>query len=253
MKIEITEKMRKQAEKGKSVLKAGRIGAGGAKGAIIAGLIFLIFGILIGLPFLLSGSRGWILFLVIFGIPALLFLIPGTIFQIRKAGNYLDYYAKESGYDVSVLQQAEKEILSPKTVAIGSGKNKIACYITENFLISVTREGCYVRKHSDMVAAFYSEEIPGLESRQDGMLFISVQEIAREPRINPFTYRQCGGYVNPFLDRVCSREVSGEIEKHNPSIITDQIYTDGNRQYDLLSLNHWEEDLTAIIQTRKSL
>ncbi len=28
MKIEITEKMRKQAEKGKSVLKAGRIGAG---------------------------------------------------------------------------------------------------------------------------------------------------------------------------------------------------------------------------------
>ena len=67
MKIEITEKMRKQAEKGKSVLKAGRIGAGGAKGAIIAGLIFLIFGILIGLPFLLSGSRGWILFLVIFG------------------------------------------------------------------------------------------------------------------------------------------------------------------------------------------
>ena len=92
MKIEITEKMRKQAEKGKSVLKAGRIGAGGAKGAIIAGLIFLIFGILIGLPFLLSGSRGWILFLVIFGIPALLFLIPGTIFQIRKARNYLDYY-----------------------------------------------------------------------------------------------------------------------------------------------------------------
>ena len=124
MKIEITEKMRKQAEKGKSVLKAGRIGAGGAKGAIIAGLLFLIFGILIGLPFLLSGSRGWILFLVIFGIPALLFLIPGTIFQIRKARNYLDYYAKESGYDVSVLQQAEKEILSPKTVAIGSGKNK---------------------------------------------------------------------------------------------------------------------------------
>ena len=42
MKIEITEKMRKQAEKGKSVLKAGRIGAGGAKGAIIAGLLFLI-------------------------------------------------------------------------------------------------------------------------------------------------------------------------------------------------------------------
>lgn len=35
MKIEITEKMRKQAEKGKSVLKAGRIGAGEQRGQLL--------------------------------------------------------------------------------------------------------------------------------------------------------------------------------------------------------------------------
>ncbi|MDE7325655.1 MAG: hypothetical protein K2N63_05155 [Lachnospiraceae bacterium] len=248
MKIEITEKMRKEAEKGKSVLKVGRTRAGGAKGAIAAALTLLIFGFLAGLPFLISKSLGWILIFGIFGIPALLFLVPGIILQAKKARNYLEYYEKESGYDVFTLSQAEKELMEPQTVAIGSRKKEVACYITENFLVSVTREGCYVRKHSDMVAAFYSAQIPGEDSRQEGMLFISAQDIAREPRTNPFTYRQCGGYVNPLLNQQCCREVAEELTKHIPHIITNQIFIDGKREYDLLSLDHWQEDFRAIRQ-----
>lgn len=250
MRIEITEKMRAAAEKGNGVLKKNRVSGGAGKGALGAGITFLVFALFSGLPFLFSGISGGMIFLVVFGVPGLIFLIAGLVSRSRRAKTYLQFYEKETGYGEAEIRQVERELLMPQTVAIGTGKGGISCYITEQFLVSVTREACYVRKLSDMCAAFYSEEIPGVDSRIHGMVLISVQDVAREARINPFTYRQCGGYTNTVLDREACAEVAAEITKRNPAVITSQIVSDGGKQYDLLGLNNWVEDWKMILRPR---
>lgn len=250
MKIEITEKMREQFKKGRTVLRENRTRCGGAKGAVGAGITFLVFALFTGLPFLLGGMVGGLIFLVTMGVPGLIFLTAGLILQAKRARGYLQFYMQESGYDEMTIRQAEGELLMPQTVAVGAGKTGISCYITENFLISATKEACYVRRLSDMCAAFYSGRIPGDDGSIRGMVFISSQDIAREPRTNPLTYRQCGGYINALLDREACAEVAGEIVKREPSVITSQTFSDGEKTYDLLSLDHWEEDWKAILRAR---
>lgn len=256
MRIVMTEEMRKKAENGKSVLKFCRTHRGAAKGAMGAGITLLVFALFSGLPFLLQGMPGGALIMGILGVPGLFFLGIGGFLQAKRAREYLKFYEKESGYDQSVLMQAEQELLMPQTVAVGNrtGFNKkqaIHCYITENFLVSVTTyEACYVRRLSDLTAAFYSEKIPGEEEYIQGMVFISRQDIAREPRTNPYTYRQCGGYINALLDKESCAQVAEEIAKRNPSVITNQIFSDGKKEYDLLSMDHWEEDWKEIGRAR---
>lgn len=249
MKITITEKMRERMGKKGSVLKLNRIRTGGAKGAIAAGITFLVFGLFSGLPFLVQGLVGGVLLFAIMAIPGLIFLIVGGILQKKRAKNYLEFYVNETGYSREELLRAEDELLAPQTVAVGnSGKNGITCYITEHFLVSATKEACYVRKLSDMVAVFYSEEIPGIDSQVSGVMFISERDIAREPRTNPYTYRLCGGYSNVLLDRQSCVEIQDEIAKRGAVILTSQRFSDGRTMYDLLNLNHWEEDWRAIRQ-----
>ncbi len=183
MKITITEKMREKARRRGSVLKLSRIRTGGAKGAIAAGITFLVFGLFSGLPFLIQGLFGGLLLFAMMGIPGLIFLIIGGILQRKRAKDYLGFYVNETGYSREELLQAEDELLAPQTAAVGNaGKNGISCYITEHFLVSVTKEACYVRKLSDLIAVFYSEEIPGIDSQVSGVMFISEKDIAREPR-----------------------------------------------------------------------
>jgi len=249
MRITITEKMRERARRRGSVLKLNRIRIGGPKGAIAAGITLLVFGLFSGLPFLIQGFFGGILLFAMMGIPGLILLIIGSILKKKRARDYLEFYVKETGYSRRELLQAEDELLAPQTVAFGnSGKNGIFCYITEHFLVSVTKEACYVRKLSDMVAVFYSEEIPGIDGQGSGVMFISERDISREPCTNPYTYRLCGGYSNILLDRQSCVEVQGEIEKRGAVILTNQRFSDGKTMYDLLNLNHWEEDWTAIRQ-----
>ncbi len=249
MKITITEKMREKARRRGSVLKLSRIRTGGAKGAIAAGITFLVFGLFSGLPFLIQGLFGGLLLFAMMGIPGLIFLIIGGILQRKRAKDYLGFYVNETGYSREELLQAEDELLAPQTAAVGNaGKNGISCYITEHFLVSVTKEACYVRKLSDLIAVFYSEEIPGIDSQVSGVMFISEKDIAREPRTNPYTYRLCGGYSNILLDRQSCMEVQGEIAKRGAVILTNQRFSDGRTMYDLLNLNHWEEDWRAIRQ-----
>lgn len=255
MRVVITEKMRKEAEKGNSILKVSRTRAGGAKGAVGAGIVFLVFALFSGLLlwFLAMAFVGVFMFLLL-GIPGLIFVGIGAVLQRKKAKNYLEFYKKESGYDESELRQAERELLMPQTVAIGSSadtgrrKQPVHCYITENFLVSLTLDACYVRKLSDMRAAFYSQEIPGGDSLIRGLVLISRQDIAREPRTNPFTYRQCGGYTDALLEKEDCAEVAAEITKRNPSVITSQRFSDGKKEHNLLSMDCWEEDWEAILR-----
>lgn len=250
MRIEVTEKMRAAAQKGNGVLKKSRVSGGAAKGALGAGITFLVFALFSGLPFLISGMPGGMIFLVVFGVPGLIFLIAGVVGRFKRAKTYLQFYGKETGYSEAEIKQAERELTMPQTVAVGTKKGGISCYITEQFLVSVTKEACYVRKLSDLCAAFYSREIPGVDSRICGMVLISVQDIAREARINPFTYRQCGGYTNTVLDQESCAEVAAEITKRNPAVITSQIFSDGGKKYDLLGLNDWVEDWKIILRAR---
>lgn len=251
MKFEITEKMREQFRKGRTVLKVSRTRSGAVKGAVGAGITFLVFGLVSGLPFLISGMLGGMIFLVTMGVPGLIFLVAGKVMQARRGRDYLKFYGEESGYDEAVLRQAEQELLMPQAVAVGGAKTGISCYITENFLVSVTKEACYVRMLSDLCAAFYSERIPGDDGRIRGMVFISRQDIAREPQTNSLTYRQCGGYINALLDREACALVTGEIQKHNPAVIVNQIFSDGQKTYDLLSLDRWTQDWEAILRVRR--
>ena len=253
MKITITEKMREKAKKSGSVLKLSRIRTGGARGAIAAGITFLVFGLFSGLPFLIQGLFGGVLLFAMMAIPGLIFLIVGFFLKKKRSRDYLEFFVKETGYSREELSQAEDELLAPQTTAVGSsGKNSISCYITEHFLVSVTKEACYVRRLSDMVAVFYSEEIPGIDSQISGVMFISERDIAREPRTNPYTYRLCGGYSNILLDRQSCAEVQEEIAKRGAVILTNQRFSDGKTMYDLLNLNHWEEDWRAIRQADRS-
>ncbi len=250
MRIEITEKMRVAAKKGNGVLKKNRTGGGAARGAVGAGVTFLVFALFSSLPFLFTGISGGMIFLVVFGVPGLIFLVAGLVARSKRGKTYLQFYAQETGYEEAALKQVEHELLMPQTVAFGTEKSGISCYITEHFLVSVTKEACYVRKLSDLCAAFYSEEIPGVDSRIRGMVMIARQDIAREARINPYTYRQCGGYTNTLLDREACAEITAEITKRNPAVIVSQIFSDGGKKYDLLGLNNWVEDWEVILRAR---
>ncbi len=252
MRIEVTEKMRKDAQKGKTVLKQSRVHAGVGKGAIGAGITFLVFALFSSLPFLFQRMLGGVLIFALLGIPGLVFVVIGVIAKKKRAKDYLEFYGRETGYDEATILRAEQELLMPQTVMVCNAGNRrkenACCYITENFLVSITPEAGYLRRLSDMRAAFYSEKIPGIDSRIAGMVLISSQDIAREAQINSLTYRQCGGYVNALLNKESCAEVVGEIVKRNPSVIANPVFSDGKKMHDLLSMDNWVEDWKAIEQ-----
>ncbi len=243
MRIILTEKMKKKVAKGGSVLKACRTRVGGAKGLMAGGITLVVSGVLTGLPFLMSGPGGLVL-LCFFGIPGLLCIISGAVLQVRKAAQYTKFYSEQTGYSESDILMADRELLMPQTAVFGNSASRkdIRCYITEHFLVSVTRLECYVRRLEDLRAAFYSEEIPGAEALESGMVFVSRQEIEGEPRINPYTYRKCGGDMNGFLNRESCAEIAEELNKRAPHVITSQKVVRGGVPYDLMGLSRWSED-----------
>ena len=82
-----------------------------------------------------------------------------------------------------------------------------------------------------MVAAAYSEKIPGINGYQFGVLYISRQDTEIRK--------------NSLFSTEESLEVVDELCKRNPSIIRDQIFIYEGKQYDLL------KDGAAIVELHK--
>ena len=121
MRITVTEKMKKKIAKGQSVLKTCRTSAGGAKGMMAGGLVFLVFGVFAAFPMLISGfDRGGLLFFLILGLPGLLLIGIGAVLQSKKAAEYVKFYSRETGYSESDILLADQELLMPQTVVIGN-------------------------------------------------------------------------------------------------------------------------------------
>lgn len=252
------EKMQKLVRKYGSVLKAYRSRGGRAVGAIAVGSIVFAVGALIlfvsfiGESFAERAMTGGAL--AVFG---LLIILIGAGMHRKRVRCYLDFYQHETGYSAEELQTADRELMGAGvTTIIGKtnrAKEEVICMITEHYLMSVwPNKGCYLVKLEDIVAAFYSCQIPYISIYLEGLYVISKRDVEGKGRINPLTKKQCGGYYNAIMngqqnaEADCKRTVE-EITKRVPNVIRQQHIVVNGEKFDLLSMKNWQEDWKKIL------
>ena len=259
MRMEMTRSMQKSIAKHGSVLKAFRSQGGGGAGLMAGGIVLVVVGIPLGLLCLLAlGSRG-ILVGAFFAVPGLLLILWGMSLRKKRLANYLEFYKKDTGYSEAELQEADRELMSPDAVKIGGkmdnsgGKEGIIFMVTEHYFLTIWPVyGAHLRKLDDIVAAFYSAQIPGIGGYRQNLFVISRQEIAKKGEKNPFTKKEYQGFECGMMSeqRHCQQtcaEVLEEMIKRAPHIITSQNIAVNGVPYNLISMDNWQMDWARIL------
>lgn len=259
MRMEMTRSMQKSIAKHGSVLKAFRSQGGGGAGLMAGGIVLVVAGVPLGLLCLLAlGSRG-LLVGAFFAVPGLLLILWGMSLRKKRLANYLEFYKKDTGYSEAELQEADRELMSPDAVKIGGkmdnsgGKEGIIFMVTEHYFLAIWPVyGAYLRKLDDIVAAFYSAQIPGIGGYRQNLFVISRQEIAKKGEKNPFTKKEYQGFECGMMSeqRHCQQtcaEVLEEMIKRAPHIITSQNIAVNGVPYNLISMDNWQMDWARIL------
>lgn len=253
----MTKKLEKLVRKHGSVLKAYRSQGGGAVGAIAAGSMFLIIGLILALALLfVSGARSLMMggVIVLFG---LLLTLSGVFRQRARVNGYLNFYQGETGYSPEELQAADRELMGPGAVTIAGktnrAKEEVIFMITEHYFMSVwPNRGCYLVRLEDIVAVFHSCQIPFISVYLEGLYVISRRDVEGRGQVNALTKKYCGGHSNAIMseqqnaEAVCMEAVE-EIAKRNPRVIRYQYIVVNGEKFDLLSLNDWQADWRKIL------
>ena len=258
MKTGMTKGLQKLVNKHGSVLKAYRSQGGGGAGMAAGGMVLLISGIFLGgICLLFLGWESAAVVGGIFALPGLLLVLFGKNMHKKRVNNYLDFYQQETGYTAEELQQADRELMGPGALCItgktNRAKEEILFMITDHYFLSVWPvKGCYLLKLDDMVAAFYSAQIPGIGGYREGVQIISRQDTKKAGVKNPFTKKEYGGFDNSLMseqrdaEQIC-REAVEEIAKRAPHVITYQNIVVSGVQYNLMSLNNWQADWARML------
>lgn len=252
------EKMQKLVRKYGSVLKAYRSRGGRAMWAMAVGSIVLAGGILLLLQSFIKTSfaegvvPGGGLALL-----GLLTILIGAGKHRTRVRRYLDFYQRETGYSAEELQAADRELMGAGAATIvgktNRAKEEVIFMFTEHYFMSVwPNKGCYLVKLEDIVAAFYSCQIPYISIYLEGLYVISKRDVGGKGRTNPLTKKQCGGYYNAIMngqqnaEEVC-RRAAEEIAKRVPNVIRQQHIVVNGEKFDLLSMKNWQEDWNRIL------
>lgn len=152
----------KMLKKGKgSILKAIRVDKGGGKGLIAGGMVFLIFGLLLGLPLMLASVLLGLCVLGVFAVPALLLMGIGTLLKRKRVATWLSYYQEHTGLSETELVQLDRELASSSVKLVMCCDNNsvvetyISCFVTENYMVVNGLEP-YVRRLEDIIAVAFS-------------------------------------------------------------------------------------------------
>ena len=259
MRMEMTRALQKSVTKHGSVLKAFRAQGGGGAGMMAGGITLLIFGALLGLVSVLAVGVNGLLVGAFFGVPGLLLVLFGVRSRNKRLNNYLEFYEKDTGYSREELLQADRELMSQDAVKIGGkmdnsgGKEGIIFMVTEHYFLTIWPVyGAHLRKLDDIVAAFYSAQIPGIGGYRQNLFVISRQEIAKKGEKNPFTKKEYQGFECGMMSeqRHCQQtcmDVLEEMIKRAPHIITSQNIAVNGVPYNLVSMDNWQADWARIL------
>lgn len=260
MKTEMTKDLQKKVDKCGSVLAAFRSQGGGGKGLAAGGIMLLIFGALFGIPLMFVKVVGGVVVLAVFAVPGLAMLLPGLAIDKKRQAKYMEYYQKETGYSLEELREADRELLRSDAVKIVcktdrmGGKQETAFMITEHYFLSIWPvKGCYLRKLDDIVAAFYSDEIPGIRGYRHNLFIITKQDTRDNGVKNEFTGKRYQGFENGQLvnqkncREICD-EVISEMIARAPHIITSQYIAVKGVRHNLLSMDNWRQEWANILE-----
>jgi hypothetical protein len=260
MKMELPEKLQKKVKRYGSLLKACR--TQGGKGAVLLFLLslyFIFMGVLVGIVSFVAGEpAAWSLTAGFFGIGFVMLLLWFILSRI-SISTYLSFFQKETGYSVRELEEADRELMGYSAVKIGAaprniGRKPIFLFIvTAHYFVAVgSNKGCYLRKLSDIAAAFYSCQVPQAGGYREGLFLISRQDIQKKPHKNRITKKWFGGFESGMMvlvrdcEKVCA-ETLEEMRKRAPHIIPYQNIVVNGIQYNLMSMNNWQADWARIL------
>lgn len=264
MRVEMKKKMQKKAEKYGSVLKACRRQETSKSSVVLIVFesLFVLFGLfmLFGVIFDSEDAGAWWKATAFFvGIGVILEIIR-LVLQAVRAKDYLAFYQKQTGYSVEELQAADRELMGHAAakfgeVLQGASRKPVLMYIvTDHYFLSLgTSSGTYLRKLEDVVAAFYSCQIPqGSMGMGEGLYLISRQEVYGKPKKNRITKKWCGRYGYSLVqlagswEKLCA-EVLETMRARAPHIIPIQNIMANGVRYDLMSMDNWQEDWKRIL------
>lgn len=260
MRMEMTKSLKKRVGKYGSVLKAYRSQGGGGAGVMAGGIVLLVFGVLLGGLALLGSFKAGLVVFAVFGVPGLLLTLLGNSKRKKRIESYLEFYLKDSGCSREELQEADRELMSQNAVKIGcatdrsGGRKEIVFMITDHYFLSAWPVyGAYLRKIEDIVAAFYSAQIPGINGYRQNLFVITRQDAEGKGRKNEYTKKQYDGFENSILtnQRHCREvcmEALGELASRAPHLITCQNIAVDGVKYDLLSMDDWKKDWERILK-----
>lgn len=137
---------------------------------------------------------------------------------------------------------------------VDDGSTRVVFIVTEHYFLSVWPiKGAYLRKLNDIVAAFYSNEIPGNGGYRQNLFVITRQDTMMPGMKNEYTGKQYRGFENIIIkeQRNCPdlcAEVLAEMAKRVSHIITCQKILVHGVGYNLLSMDDWQEDWERIFK-----
>lgn len=258
MRMELDKGLQKKVAQYSSLLKAYRTQGGLGLGAVAGGIMLLILGVIFAILLALIDTFVGVVFFLILGVPGLILCLVGNAKHKKRVDTYIDFFQQDTGYSAQEIQQADQELMRPDAVKIGSkiddGRKCVVYIVTEHYFLSIwAARGCYLRKLDDIVAAFYSNEIPGNGGYRQSLFIITRQDTKKPGVKNPYTRKQYFGFENGMLrmQRDCknvSLEVIHEMVKRAPHIITSQYISVKGTKYNLLSMDDWQEDWARILQ-----
>ncbi len=258
MRMELEKGLQKKATRYNSLLKAYRTQGGLGAGAVAGGITLLIFGVMLAIPSALIDIFIGLMVFLILGVPGLILCFVGNTKHKKRVDTYIDFFQKDTGYSAQEIHQADQELLRSDAVMVGSkiddGRKQVIYIVTEHYFLSVWAvKGCYLRKLDDIVAAFYSNEIPGNGGYRQGLFVITRQDTKMPGIKNVYTGKQYLGFENGMLrmQRDCKNtcsEVLNEMVKKAPHIITSQYISVKGTTYNLLSMDNWQGDWARILE-----
>lgn len=259
IEMEMDKNLRKKVRKYNSVLKAYRTQGGLGLGMFALGIMLAVIGILLGLPMLLVNPKAGMGFGGVMALIGFLIALPSYMKHKKRVDSYLDFFQESTGYSAAELQAADRELMSPDAVKItcttDRGRKETVFFITEHYFLSAWPvKGCYLKKLDDVVAAFYSNQIPGINGYRQNLFVISRQDIQKEGIQNEYTKKQYRGFENAILtnksdcQQICMK-VLDEMTKRAPHIITSQNISVKGMRYNLLSMDNWRADWARIFES----
>lgn len=258
VEMEMSKDLRKKVEKYQSVLKAFRAQGGWSLGIFALGIILIVCGVIFGGLLMMLRPIGGLIVGAVFIVPGLLAAALGRSSNKKRVNSYLDFFHKEAGYSAEELQEADRELMGSDAVAVTCPSDRVKketlFIITEHYFLSAWPvQGCYLRKLDDIVAAFYSNQIPGINGYRRNLFIITRQDIQQDGVKNEYTGKQYRGFENSLLtnqsdcQQVCMA-VLDEMAKRAPHIITSQNISVKGVRYNLLSMDNWRADWARIFE-----